>query len=252
MHRRRFGKGDKLGHAGLYYLDFMALLNRELQPRSYFEIGTATGLSLDCFTCDAVCVDPNFQVAAHVWQARRRTLMFQSASDDFFAQEDLRAFFPAGPDIAFLDGMHRAEYLLRDVINTERSAHRRSLVLLHDCLPLNARMAERVPRLGDESEGSYRNAWTGDVWRVLFALRDWRPDLRVQYLDCPPTGLVAISNLDPSSAVLRDGYEAVVDAMMALDLDQERLQALWSMYPVLDTAALAAVPSAISAVLNCR
>ena len=56
----------------------------------------------------------------------------------------MRDFFPKGPDIAFLDGMHRAEYLLRDFMNTERFSHERTLILLHDCLPVNARMADGV------------------------------------------------------------------------------------------------------------
>lgn len=252
MHQRRFSDTDMWEHRGPYYLDFLALLNRELHPRSYFEIGTNTGLSLNCFSCDAVCVDPNYQIASHAWQRRRRTLMFQSTADDFFAQEDLRAYFPAGPDIAFLDGLHRAEYLLRDFINTERSAHRRTLVLLHDCLPLNSRMAERKPRPGDDSEGAYRNAWTGDIWRVLFALQSRRPHLHIRFLDCPPTGLVAVSNLNPSSTTLRDGYLAAVQEMTSLELDPERMTALWGMHPFLNTAALAAAPEDLTAVLCCR
>jgi hypothetical protein len=252
MYQRSFAIDGQLGHPGLYYIDFMRLLNKELQPRSYFEIGTDTGNSLNCFSCDALCVDPNFQVAANVWQNRRRTLLYQATSDDFFADGMLSRFFPNGPDLAFLDGMHRAEYLLRDFINTERASHARTLVLLHDCLPLNSRMAERIARMGEESEGNYRNAWTGDVWRVLFALQAHRPHLRVRFLDCPPTGLVAISNLDPSSAVLRDEYNSIVDMMSGLVLDAVRLRELWTMHPFIDTAALAANPSDISAVLNCR
>ena len=252
MYQRTFHEGDAFAHPGAYYVDFMALLNRQLQPRSYFEIGTDTGNSLNCFTCDAVCVDPDFQITGRVWQARRRTLLFQCTSDDFFARENLRDLLPGGPDIAFLDGMHRAEYLLRDFINTEKAAHCRTLVLMHDCLPLNARMAGRVPCRGDEAEGVYRDAWTGDVWRVLFALKQKRPDLVVRYLDCPPTGLIAISNLDPDSAVLADDYEGAVELMMKLDLADGQLQALWSMYPTVDTGALAANSVDVSAVLNCR
>lgn len=151
-----------------------------------------------------------------------------------------------------LDGLHRAEYLLRDFINTERSAHRRTLVLLHDCLPLNSRMAERKPRPGDDSEGAYRDAWTGDVWRVLFALQLRRPDLHLRFLDCPPTGLVAVSNLNPSSTTLRDGYLAAVQEMTSLELDPERMAALWGMHSFLNTTALAAAPEDLTAVLCCR
>lgn len=252
MYQRAFTSNDQFEHTGLYYIDFMSLINKELQPRSYFEIGTDNGNSLNCFPCDALCIDPDFRVAANVWQNRRRTLMYQATSDDFFAEGMLRTFFPNGPDIAFLDGMHKSEYLLRDFINTERASHPRTLILLHDCLPLNSRMAERVARLGDEAEGSYQNAWTGDVWRVLYALKTYRPDLRVRFLDCPPTGLIAISNLDASSDALNGKYNTVVDMMMGLDLDAARLYDLWSMHPIVDTAALAANPNKISAILNCR
>ena len=252
MYERSFGNDDKYEHTGVYYTDFMGILNRELQPQGYFEIGTDTGNSLNCFTCDALCVDPSFKVAARVWQKRRRTLMYQSTSDDFFATDALRDFFPKGPDIAFLDGMHRAEFLLRDFMNTERASHKRTLILFHDCLPLNTRMAERVARPGDESEGHYRNAWTGDVWRVLFALKAYRPDLRVRFLNCPPTGLIAISTLDPSSTALNDNHDAAVDMMLSLELDESRLRELWSMHPFLDTGALSATPTDVSAVLNCR
>ena len=216
MYSRMFESGEPLTHQGVVYFTFMRLLNQHLQPRSYFEIGTQTGQSLDCFGCDAVCVDPKFQINGAVWQARRRTFLFQTTSDDFFAKDDLRAYFPDGPDISFLDGMHRSEYLLRDFINTERTAHRRSLILMHDCLPLNARMAELFPRMGDESEpAGLRNAWTGDVWRVLFILKKLRPDLSVLYLDCPPTGLIAIGNLNPDSTVLKDHYDDIVAEMHA-------------------------------------
>lgn len=252
MYQRIFGSLDPFQHTGTYYLDFMMLLNQELQPRSYFEIGTDTGQSLKSFSCDAVCVDPNLQIAGHVWRNRRRTLLFQTTSDDFFADEGLRKHLLAGFDIAFLDGMHRAEYLLRDFLNTEKAAHERSLILIHDCLPLNPRMAERAPRRGEESEGIYRDAWTGDIWRVLLALQMQRPDLRIRYLDCPPTGLVAISNLDPSSTALPDNYDRLVDAMFDVELDNEQLRKVWSMHPIVDTAALAANVGDISSVLTCR
>lgn len=251
-YHRTFRQGDAFAHRGSYYTDFMALLDRHLRPGGYFEIGTDTGTSLNCFSCDAVCVDPEFRITGPVWQGRRRTLLFQCTSDDFFGRERLDALLPDGLDIAFLDGMHRAEYLLRDFMNTERMAHRRTLVLVHDCLPLNARMAERVARFGDESEGAYRDAWTGDVWRVLFALKRRRPELVVRYLDCPPTGLVAISNLHPGSAVLMEEYDAIVAEMMSLEFTPDRLEELWALYPIVDTAALAANPADITSVLNCH
>jgi hypothetical protein len=88
------------------------------------------------------------------------------------------------------------------------------------------------------------------VWRVLFALRAHRPDLRIRYLNCPPTGLVAIDRLDPNSTILTKKYDAIIEFMMGLDPDEERLLELWALYPTLDTSLLAANPSDVSAVLK--
>lgn len=239
-------------HAGVDYLVFFDTVYQRLQPRSYFEVGTNSGLSLQRFACDAVCVDPEFLIISNVWIRRRRTMLYQMTSDDFFADVDLHMHFKGGPDVSFLDGMHRAEYLLRDFMNTERKSHRRSLVFMHDCLPQNLRMADRMPRLGEESEGHQRHFWTGDVWRVLYALQRFRPELDVRFVDCTPTGLVAISRLDPGNTVLDQNYDAAVRYMMSLELDGPRLTELWNMHPILDSAGLLANPIEVSALLNCR
>ena len=187
------------------------MLGQQLAPRSYFEIGTNTGSSVERFSCDAVCVDPKMLVGRNVWASRRRSFLFQMTSDGLFQNENLHAYFPKGPDIAFLDGMHLFEYLLRDFTNTERLCHANSLILLHDCLPLSARMAQRDYRHGDEAEGDYRWAWTGDVWKMLHAFRLFRPDLQVSFLDYSPTSLVAVRKLSPGSNALSSHYDEIMD-----------------------------------------
>ena len=175
-------------HLGIFYQWFLPLLDGHLAPRSYFEIGTHTGDSLAAFSCDAICVDVDFQLAAKVTGRRARTLLYQMSADAFFASYDLHRDFPAGPDICFLDGLHYSEVLLRDFINAERSCHAGSLILLHDCLPTNVRMAQRERVVDDAEPEATRYYWTGDVWRVIRALRRHRPDLHVRLLNCPPTG----------------------------------------------------------------
>jgi SAM-dependent methyltransferase len=232
---------DNLCHRGVHYLDFLQALSASISPASYLEIGTATGASLARFACDAICIDPALHLNGNSIRQRTRALFFQMTSDDFFAQYDLLEMFPNGLNVAFLDGMHHFEYLLRDFINTERCCRQHSLILLHDCLPVNMRMAERELRIDPDEAEETRLWWTGDVWRLLPALKKYRPDLRVTFLDCPPTGLVAITNLDPQSAILQQEYRLVVDEFGAVDLSSYGLKRLWSLFPTLDTRDLVAI-----------
>ncbi len=216
-----------LSLSGVVYIQFLQALHAHLTPRSYLEVGTSKGMSLAIACCDTIAVDPQFQIEVTATGNRTRTLLFQMTSDDFFATQNVPALLGRPVDMAFLDGMHRFEYLLRDFIGAEAACHPRSLILLHDCVPSNTRMALRQPRLGDSSEGDTAGWWTGDVWKLLPILREYRPDLRIHVLDCPPTGLVAITRLDPASSVLADRYYEIVDQHAASILDDDRLRAFW-------------------------
>jgi len=247
MYRKEIG--TELKHTGVEYLDFMATLSLNLSCRSYFEIGTDTGNSLKAFRCDAVCIDPHFRVSQDVLEGRRRAHFFQMTSDEFFEHYDLKTYLPRGIDVALLDGLHHAEVLLREFINTERFCHDRSVILLHDCLPLNERMAERAQRVDETEDPATRYWWTGDVWRLLPILRKYRPDLRVQQFDCPPTGLIACARLDPYSRVLSEQYQSILDEFGKSSLSDFGFGRLWNLFPTIDTAKLTGEPSDLPAVL---
>lgn len=240
----------RLAHEGLQYLEFFRLLDENLAPSSYFEIGTNQGRSLQAFRCDALCIDPQFIIEVPVFEGRRKAFFFQMTSDQFFRENKVRDYFPSGPDVCFLDGMHKFEFLLRDFINTEATCRNNSLIFLHDCLPQNARMAERVMRVDESEDVSTRSAWTGDVWRILPTLKKYRPEMRVLFLDCGPTGLVACTSLNPTSDVLATHYNSIVDEMMNLPFDGIGLQQIWGMYPTISTRLLGDRPADISAIFN--
>lgn len=231
---------------GVDYLHFMFGLNLHLSPRSYFEIGTESGRSLEQFKCDAVCVDPFFKIEKDVIGSRELLLLFQMSSDRFFARYTLKNLLGTEPDVCFLDGMHRFEYLLRDFINTERSSKANSVVLVHDCLPSTLRMALRTHENGDESEGPHRYAWTGDVWKLIPILKQYRPDLSVRFLDCPPSGLLVITGLDAKSTILSDGYLNIVSETLGLSLEEYGFSKLWTAYPMLDSRVLLERPDLLS------
>jgi hypothetical protein len=235
---------------GVLYTNFFGLVDKMMQPKSYFEIGTERGRSVREFKCDAVCVDPNFILESDVIGKRRSLHFFQMPSDDFFAAHDLKKIFGAAPDVCFLDGMHLAEYLLRDFINTERSCTPRSIIFMHDCLPSNERMALRTHKVGDPEEGKWQHAWTGDVWKMVPILKKYRPDLQVFVLDCAPTGLIAVTNLDPTSTVLQENYQKTKELMRNMDLKEFTIRRLWEQFPVLSSQSLMEHPEDLSLFLG--
>jgi hypothetical protein len=235
--------------SGIGYREFLTMLGASLDCRTYFEVGTDRGDTLNGFRCDTVCVDPHFQVNQNVLVGKKKTFFFQMTSDEFFDNYDLRTFMPRGPDVVFLDGLHLFENLLRDFINTEKSCHYQSVIALHDCLPLNERMAEREFRFGEDEDGTGA-WWTGDVWRLLLVLKKYRPDLRVRIFDCPPTGLTVCTRVDYTSRALSDHYSKIIDEFATISLASFGLKNLWSLFQIVDTEALVQSPSQIPLVLG--
>lgn len=198
----------KIALPGPSYLDILSFLHRALRPRTYLEIGVASGESLALVLPDtrAIGIDPEPRLD---YVLAPGTTVARTTSDRFFAGGDVRAEFGGLPiDMAFIDGLHCFEYALRDFINVEQYCAHGSTVLIHDCYPLSRRTAERerVTRF-----------WSGDIWRLVPALRKHRPDLAVHTIAAAPTGLAIVRGLDPASAVLRERMDSIVEEFLALD-----------------------------------
>jgi hypothetical protein len=154
----------------------------------------------------AIGIDPEPQLAAPLASNQR---LYATTSDAFFAEHNLGAEFGGLPvDLAFIDGMHRFEFALRDFANLERCCTRESTILIHDCYPLDRETARHdgVPPF-----------WTGDIWRLIVLLKKYRPDLAVHTIGAPPTGLAVVRNLDPQSRFLADNHVRLCDEFMELD-----------------------------------
>lgn len=188
---------------GVDYRKFLDDLHQQLRFDWYLEVGSQTGMSLAKSQSPSIAVDPVFRIRYDIAGNKPQLHLFQETSDDFFAAGHLKAL-KAKPDFAFLDGMHLFEYLLRDFMNTEAAAKPTSVIALHDCCPFSHPMTTR------DIDNIPRGPWTGDVWKLIPILQEYRPDLTVQVLDCAPTGLVVISNLDPKSKVLTKAYDEIL------------------------------------------
>ncbi|HEY7590162.1 MAG TPA: class I SAM-dependent methyltransferase [Candidatus Limnocylindrales bacterium] len=202
-------------------------LHRLARPRNYLEIGVDQGRSLSLSRVPSIGVDPAFRITA---QQRCDLHLIRATSDDFFARPDpinhlrssrnpLKNLRRGRPllghylgrtviDLAFIDGLHLAEYALRDFMNIERFAHWASVIVFDDVLPRNVDEAARDRHTSD---------WAGDVYKVADALRRHRPDLTVLAVDTDPTGVLVVIGADPANATLREQYDRIVAEMVVPD-----------------------------------
>jgi predicted O-methyltransferase YrrM len=181
-------------------------LHQRLQPETYLEVGVRWGDSLTLARCTSVGIDPDFKVTQELHGPMH---LERTTSDEFFARDNPLAVFDGRPvDLAFIDGMHLAEFALRDFINIERHMAPGGVVVFDDMLPRNPLEAARDRKTV---------AWAGDVYKVVTVLREHRPDLVVLPLNTSPTGTLVVLGLDPSSTVLDERFDELVPFLEALD-----------------------------------
>lgn len=198
-------------HTGSSYAAVIGDLHDALKPQRYFEIGVQHGATLAIARCASLGVDPAYAISSNVFGQKPACHLYRQTSDEFFANNNVLRIMGGPIDLAFLDGMHQYEFLLRDFINTERYCEQSSVIALHDCIPTDVHVARRDPAEGtNEAVSAHKDWWAGDVWKTLLILRKYRPDLRIHCLDAPPTGLILVTRLDRHSQVLAESYDAAV------------------------------------------
>ena len=190
------------------YFDVLARIHEHMRPGNYLEIGVAAGQSLRLALPRTLVlgVDPSPRIQGPLGPRQR---LFAETSDHFFAHRDVIAELGGERvDMAFIDGMHRFEFALRDFANIERLSRPDTVVLVHDCWPLDRQTAERERRT---------QFWSGDIWRLILLLKKHRPELIVHTIAAAPTGLGIVLNLDASSRLLHEDHERLVEEFLALD-----------------------------------
>jgi len=199
---------SRLSLPGEDYFRVLGRIHRYLRPRTYLEIGVSRGESLELVqpATQVLGIDPQPNLPR---PPPANVRIYRETSDDFFARYDPRAELGGSPvELAFIDGLHHFEYSLRDFLNVERCCSPSSVILIHDCYPLDARTAQREQVTG---------FWSGDVWRLLLLLRTVRPDLVVRTIATPPTGLGIVLNPDPGSRVLSERSGELTAEYLAKD-----------------------------------
>ncbi|MCA1748018.1 MAG: class I SAM-dependent methyltransferase [Parasphingopyxis sp.] len=183
------------------YLECLRLTHAALEPRTYCEIGCWYGPSLAVSRSPTIAIDPKPHIA---FQIEAPTRIYKMTSDEFFEQYDITELFGEPIDFGFVDGMHLVEFALRDFINMERNAHPGGVIAIDDILPADMAYTGRKQGQG---------AWTGDVYRLLPILAEYRPDLRIDVYDVEIKGFCLVSNLDPDSRVLEEAMAEIEQAI---------------------------------------
>ncbi|WAP67418.1 class I SAM-dependent methyltransferase [Jiella pelagia] len=197
------------------YKTALTLLHEGLNPASYVEIGCREGNSLGLANCPSVAIDPEFEIRTEL---RAPTRIFRQTSDDFFATQDLEHLLGGKVELAFVDGMHNSEYVLRDILNLEKHARHDSVVVIDDVLPQDIAWTSRERQT---------RAWTGDVYKVIPFLRKHRPDLSIHVFDITMKGMAVITGFDPGSRLIQTSlaeHEAVLagDEFACNDIEELR------------------------------
>lgn len=131
-------------------------LIRENGYTKYLEIGYGHGTNFNAIKCDhKVAVDPEPAVPDHDG-------CIITTSDKFFKTNE-QIF-----DLIFVDGLHHADQVRKDIINASKHLSKVGMIVLHDMCPTNKEMQE-VPRTVKH--------WTGDCWRAMVGFRKKYPDV---------------------------------------------------------------------------
>ena len=187
--------------------EFLRSIHFAYRPRSYLEIGVNTGRSLALSRVPTIAVDPAFRITHEV---RCDLQLVQATSDDFFARDDALGHLPDRKvDLAFIDGLHLFEFVLRDFMNIERQAKWTSVIVIDDVLPRGVAETSR--------ERGGMKIWTGDVFKVVEVLATYRPDLLLVPVDTEPTGVLVILGADADSTVLAENYDSIVGQHVSPD-----------------------------------
>jgi len=194
---------------GPSYRDVLRALHATLAPKTYLEIGVAAGATLALATTaeTAVGVDPVEAPLERPLPPGARILRIPSAA--LFAEHRREELFGGRPvELTFIDGLHLFEAALDDFIGAEAWSAPSGTIVFHDCLPVApvAAARERATRF-----------WVGDTWKAAWALARHRPDLRIRTVLTPPSGLVIVRRLDPSSKKLTAERDRIVAELAPLD-----------------------------------
>jgi tetratricopeptide (TPR) repeat protein len=122
------------------------------KAKSYLEIGVWNGHNFNNIVCaKRIGADPSPE------KLKNPELCKVMTSDEFFAQ-NTETF-----DAIFIDGLHHADQVLKDLKNATKCLNPNGFIVCHDMNPITKR-AQEIPYSG-------QGMWNGDCWKALVQFR---------------------------------------------------------------------------------
>src|ERR1035437_3216433 len=160
--------------------EIIQLLIDKFNYKKYCEIG-----------CDRNENFININIPIKVGVDPRRGGTLRMTSDEFF--KDNNEFY----DIFFIDGLHHADQVYRDITNSLLFLKPNGIIVIHDCNPISyiAQVSPKPRRWKLRPLG----LWNGDVWKGWLRLRSEREDLEILVVDT-----------DYGCGIVRKGHQELI------------------------------------------
>jgi len=131
---------------------------KKYEYKDYLEIGIASGICRDNIIApNKTTVDPD---------TRANKPMHLMTSDDFFTKNKEKY------DVIFIDGLHEAPQVYKDILNSLECLKYGGTIFCHDMMPTKEEV-QLVPR------PLPLDVWTGDCWKAWAKLKGSREDLEM-------------------------------------------------------------------------
>lgn len=154
-----------MDYVALNHIHIINHLIKKYGYQTYLEIGVHTKtLCFDHIECEhKTGIDPGYENPNERYD-------YHMESDDFFhaLRSGLTEFETNHKwDIIFIDGLHLAEQVERDIVNSLNHLHPNGTIVLHDCNPPHELVAREKYHTDYVSPG----IWCGTVWKAFYKFR---------------------------------------------------------------------------------
>lgn len=139
--------------------ELINIIIKKTNAKKYLEIGVYNGINFNLINCNyKVGVDPD----------QTSTATFHLSSDVFFSQNKEKF------DVIFIDGLHYADQVYKDILNSLKFLNDGGHIVCHDMNP-TLEQHQIIPYQG--------GIWNGDCWKAFVKLRQERSDLEMYVVD---------------------------------------------------------------------